>query len=56
MAFYAFPNNEQEVQAFANLNNRYSDTNLTNRISDWEEGMKIMNDERIKEIWQVGEF
>ena len=54
VAFYAFPNNEQEVRAFANLNNRYHEASMANRNNDWEQGLKIMTDDRIKEIWQVG--
>ena len=54
VAFYAFPNNEQEVRAFANLNNRYHEASMANRNNDWEQGLKIMTDDRIKEMWQVG--
>ena len=55
VAFYAFPNNEQEVRALANLNNRYHETSMANRNNDWEQGSAILNEDRIKEMWQVGE-
>ncbi|CAH1775238.1 unnamed protein product [Owenia fusiformis] len=45
VAFWAFPDDEKKVQVFANLTNKYN---------DWDQGLDLLYDSAIKEVWQVG--
>jgi len=47
VALWSFPQDEKQVQAFANLTDRYS---------CWERGIGFIRDNRIREMWQVGRW